>query len=394
MFVRSLFSALCCAVVVLAPAAGRAQEFSETPLPIDSVRAFPELQFRRPIVVTHAGDGTNRVFVAEQLGVIRVFANNPDVEETQVFLDIESRVVYTDKENEEGLLGVAFHPRFKQNGQFFVFYTTTDAPHTSVVSRFKVLANGQADPKSEVELLRIPRPFWNHDGGTLAFGPDGYLYICLGDGGSANDPQANGQNLNTLLGKILRIDVDHHAAGKNYVIPKDNPYAAQTGKAQPEIWASGLRNVWRMAFDRETGLLWAADVGQDLWEEIDIIVRGGNYGWKLREGRHKFQEGSDPRPDLIEPIWEYPHTIGKSITGGLVYRGKKLPALVGKYLYADYVTGKIWALDYDAAAKKVKANYVLGGKNLPVMTFGDDETGEVYYTTPFGHLYRFAPTAQ
>jgi quinoprotein glucose dehydrogenase len=386
-----------CALVLLlaatASAADKLEEIKETPLPIAAQRAFPELKFRRPIVVTHAGDGTNRLFVAEQQGVIRVLPNQQDVEEAAVFLDFESRCVYKDNENEEGFLGLAFHPKYKENGELFVYYNTATAPHTTVVSRFRVSKTNpnQADPQSEEELLRIPQPYWNHNGGTIAFGPDGFLYIALGDGGSGNDPHGNGQNLKTLLGSVLRIDVDHHDKGKKYAVPQDNPFVGQGDKAQPEIWAYGVRNPWRMSFDRETGVLWLADVGQDIWEEIDIIVRGGNYGWNLREGRHKFgPNGSEPRPDLIDPIWEYHHNIGKSITGGHVYRGKLVPQLVGKYLYADYVTGKLWALDYDAKQKKVVANYSLTGQNLPVMTFGEDEAGEVYFTTPFGMLYRFA----
>lgn len=384
----------CCllAVVACTPSLWAADGVDESPLPIESERAFPELQFRRPIVVTHAGDGSNRVFVAEQQGVIRVLPNDQDVEESTVFLDIESKVVYKDKENEEGLLGFAFHPKYKQNGQFFIYYTTTDAPHTSVVSRFRVSRDNPnlADAKFEEEVIRIPQPYWNHNGGTIVFGPDGFLYVALGDGGAGNDPHGNGQNLKTLLGSIIRIDVDHKDGDKGYAIPKDNPFVGKGDEARPEIWAYGLRNVWRMAFDRETGVLWAGDVGQNIWEEIDIIVRGGNYGWNLREGMHPFgPNGVEARDDLIDPIWEYHHDIGKSITGGLVYRGKALPELVGKYVYADYVTGKLWALDYDFDTQKVIANHTLGGLNLPVMSFGDDEEGNIYYTTTFGILYRF-----
>src|ERR1019366_2026036 len=195
-------------------------------------------------------------------------------------------------------------------------------------------------------LFTIKRKFWNHDGGTLCFGPDGYLYIALGDGGSFNDPDANGQNLKTLLAKVLRIDVDHKDPGKNYAVPKDNPFVGKEG-ALPEIWAYGLRNIWRMAFDKKTGKLWASDVGQNLYEEIDIIVKGGNYGWSLREGLHPFSvKGVGPRKDLVEPIWEYRHDVGKSLTGGQVYRGKRLPELDGSYVYGDYVSTKIWGLRY------------------------------------------------
>jgi glucose/arabinose dehydrogenase len=370
-------------------------QINDTPLPIQAERAFPNLRLRRPTIFTHAGDGTNRIFVASQQGVIQVFPNDQDVKDVKVFLDIESRVVYKDKENEEGLLGFAFHPKYKQNGQFFLYYTTADAPHTSVVSRFRVSQTDpdKADPTSEEELLRIPQPFWNHNGGALAFGPDGYLYIALGDGGSARDPHGNGQNLETLLGSILRIDVDRKDEGKSYAIPKDNPFVGRE-KARPEIWAYGLRNVWGMSFDRATGTLWAADVGQDIWEEIDIIVRGGNYGWNLREGFHKFgDKGADPRADLIEPVWEYHHNIGKSITGGYVYRGKRLPELAGTYLYADYVSGKLWALRYDEKAKKVVANYSLRDNKMPVIAFGEDQDGDVYFTDAFGMIYRFSRIA-
>ena len=373
----------------------------DQPLAVSVERAFPNVVFERPIVVTHAGDGTNRLFVAEQDGIIRVMPNNQDVEDATVFLDIDERVVYKDNQNEEGLLGFAFHPKFRENGQFFVYYTTSTADHTSVISRFRVSSTdaSKADPASEEEILRIKQPYWNHNGGTICFGPDGYLYIGLGDGGSGNDPDGNGQNLTTLLGSILRIDVDHKSGSLNYAIPKDNPFIGKTiagrrGEMIPvreEIYAYGLRNVWRMAFDRKTGTFWAADVGQNLWEEINIIRSGGNYGWNVREAKHWFRpDGNDTnRTELIDPVWEYHHTIGKSITGGLVYRGTRVPELVGKYVYADYVTGLLWALDCDVASGKVKANYSLTGEKQPVMSFGDDEQGDVYFTTPFGMLYRF-----
>lgn len=388
-------------------ASSRGQEqISESPLPVRAERAFPNLDFNRPIVVTHAGDGTNRVFVAEQEGIIRVFANDQDTEESSVFLDIDDRCVYADNQNEEGLLGFAFHPKFRSNGEFFLYYTSAEGEHVSRVSRFRVMADNPnvADPASEEVILRIPQPFWNHNGGTIEFGPDGYLYIALGDGGSGNDPQGHGQNLTTLLGSILRIDIDHKEADKNYAIPKDNPFVGKqvkigpqgkTAPARAEIYAYGVRNIWRMSFDRKTGTLWAADVGQNLWEEINIIKAGGNYGWNVREGRHWFRpDGNDgKRSDLIDPIFEYNHEVGKSITGGTVYRGTRVPELVGKYVYADYVSGRLWALDYDTVSGKVLGNYTLspeeGGENLPVMSFGADETGDVYFTTPFGSLYRF-----
>jgi glucose/arabinose dehydrogenase len=350
----------------------------------------------RPIVVTHAGDGSNRTFVATQQGLILVVKGS----ESKVFLDIRDRVTYRDNENEEGFLGLSFSPKYKQNGEFCVYYNPKKGPsHTSRISKFKVSAGDpdKADPASEVELLDIKKPFWNHTGGTVVYGPDGYLYIGLGDGGSANDPFDNAQNLGVLLGSILRIDVEKKDGDKNYSIPKDNPFVGKEG-AKPEIYAYGLRNVWRMAFDRQTGTLWCADVGQNLWEEIDLIVKGGNYGWNRREGMHTFgAKGSGPKADLIEPIWEYDHQVGASITGGVVYRGKKVPELVGKYIYADYVTGKIWALKYDEKAKKVISNEAIPSQKMPVITFGEDEAGEVYFTivTADGKgIFRFAQASK
>jgi quinoprotein glucose dehydrogenase len=269
-----------------------------------------------------------------------------------------------------------------------------------VISRFTVSKEdpNRADENSEQEIMRIPQPYWNHNGGTIVFGPDGYLYVGLGDGGSGNDPDGNGQNLTTVLGSILRIDVDRTESGKAYAIPADNPFIdrkivvnrqGKTVNARPEIYAYGLRNVWRMAFDRESGQLWAGDVGQNLWEEINVITKGGNYGWNIREATHWFRpDGNDTqREGLIDPVWEYHHDIGKSITGGCVYRGTEVPELVGKYVYADYVSGLLWALEHDGS--KAVANYSLTGDKLPVMSFGEDESGEVYFTTTFGQLYKF-----
>jgi glucose/arabinose dehydrogenase len=305
-----------------------------------------------------------------------------------VFLDIRDKVAYNDKTNEEGFLGLAFHPKFRENGEFFVYYTNKAPKHQNVIARYRVSKDdpSKADPASEEILLVLDKPFWNHDGGTLAFGPDGYLYIAVGDGGLANDPFGNGQKLSTLLGKILRIDVDRKDEGLAYAVPKDNPFVGRSG-ARPEIWAYGLRNVWRLAFDPKTGLLWAGDVGQDVWEEIDLIEKGGNYGWNVREATHPFvAKGGKPsnakKPaGMIDPIFEYHHDVGKSITGGSVYRGKKIPELVGAYLYADYVSGKLWALWYDAEQKKVTANREIPlPAPIPVMSFGEDEQGEIYFT--------------
>ena len=364
--------------------------------------AFPNLRIARPIVITHAGDGSNRIFVASQLGSVHVFDKNSEVEEAAVFFDHEEQVTYKDKENEEGLLGFAMHPNYKENGEFFLFYTTAGAEHTSVVSRFRVSKDNpnKADSTYEEELIRIPQPFWNHNGGTLAFGPAGYLYIALGDGGKGGDPLKNGQNLSTLNGSILRIDVDNKDEGKNYAVPKSNPFVKAKG-AKPEIYAYGFRNVWRLSFDRVTGTFYAADVGQKLWEEINIVKRGGNYGWNLREGNHPYvtesgEKGSGPRPNLIDPIFEYDHETGKSITGGVVYRGQAAPSLNGMYVYADYVSGRIWALEHDYKSGKVIANHEIpnksaAGENIPIITFGEDQDGEVYFTTQLrgGEIFKF-----
>ncbi|MEZ6129336.1 MAG: PQQ-dependent sugar dehydrogenase [Planctomycetaceae bacterium] len=371
-------------------------------LPVTVERAFENLVFDRPIVVTHANDGSNRIFVAEQEGIVRVFEKDDDAEETTVFLDIDERCRYKDNMNEEGLLGFAFHPEFKDNGQVFVYYTMASEDHTSVISRFTLSKDdpNKVNADSEEQILKIPQPFWNHNGGTIAFGPDGYLYVGLGDGGSGNDPEGNGQNLRTLLGSILRIDVDNKDGNKAYSIPPDNPFLGHkivinrkgdTAPARPEIYAYGLRNVWRMAFDPKTGKLWAGDVGQNLWEEINIIEKGGNYGWNVREATHWFRpDGNDTKSDaMIDPVWEYHHDIGKSITGGQVYRGKAVPELVGKYVYGDYVTGLIWALEHDGTKTVGNYSITVPGDKLPIMSFGDDQDGEVYFTTTFGQLYRF-----
>jgi glucose/arabinose dehydrogenase len=387
-------------------------EVDDSPLSLKTEIAFPDLKWSgwdpesggkvtplRPIFLTHAGDGSNRIFVATQHGVLHVFANDPKAAETKVILDIQDRVQYNDNTNEEGLLGVALHPDYKKNGEVFVFYTPkrkgAKDEMTNVVSRFRPSKDdpSKLDPASEEQIYKYNRrPFWNHDGGTIVFGPDGYLYIVHGDGGLGNDPFDNGQNLGAPFGKILRIDINAKADGKNYAVPKDNPFVNTKG-ALPEIWAYGLRNPWRIAFDKQTGKLWAGDVGQNLYEEIDIIEKGGNYGWNRRESLHPFgPKGSGPSKDYIEPIWEYHHDVGKSITGGTVYRGKVFPELEGHYVYADYVSSKIWALKYDEKAKRVVANRTIKDPQKPILSFGEDEQGELYFlvVAPNGRgIYRF-----
>ncbi len=326
-------------------------EVDERPLPLETAVAFPDLQWEgwkaesddgkpnplRPIVLTHACDGSDRVFVATEHGVVHVFPNDQKATKTKVFLDLRDRVSYDDQKNEEGFLGLAFHPNYKENGQFFVFYTTKKAKLTNVVSRFKVRKDDpdRADPDSEEELLRISKPYWNHDGGAMGFGPDGFLYVSHGDGGLGNDPHDNGQSLTTLLGKVLRIDVDHKDDGKNYAIPKDNPFVDRPG-TRPEIWAYGLRNVWRMSFDRATGRLWAGDVGQNLFEEIDFIQRGGNYGWNRREGLSSLRgEGTGLASRILSSRSQYDHDVGKCIIKATSTTGRGVAELEGYYVDED-----------------------------------------------------------
>lgn len=352
--------------------------------------AFPELTFTRPVDLQHAGDGSDRLFVLEQEGVIRVFRNDPDVSESAVFLDIRDRV--DDSSNEEGLLGLAFHPDYGDNGFFYVNYTTS-GPNQTRISRFSVSESDSnaADPESELVVLAVERPFSNHNAGQLAFGPtDGYLYITTGDGGSAGDPQENGQNLTTLLGSILRIDVDSTSQGRNFTIPPDNPFAGNEEGYREEIYAYGLRNPWRMSFDPETGQLWAGDVGQNEWEEIDVIESGRNYGWNTMEGFHCFDPPQDcDTSGLTLPVWEYGHNLGNSITGGHVYRGSGVPELEGLYIYADFGSGAIWSLRSDGPGEP--ENTLLVDSSLNISTFGVDESGELYLCAFDGMIYRFEP---
>lgn len=379
-------------------------EDGTVPQPIDgnlglsSVLAFPNLQWEgwepvgdngqlRPLrlmELTHAGGDDNRLYAASQVGAIWSFENRADVTESKLVLDLRGKVYDWKKRgaNEQGLLGLAMHPSFKSNGHFYVYYSHATEPK-SIVSRFTIPRDGSlvADPNSETVLMEIEQPFQNHNGGSMEFGPDGFLYIGMGDGGDRNDPHSNGQDLTTLLGSILRIDVDNPQNGNQYGIPADNPFIDVDG-ARPEIYAYGVRNPWRIAFDPANGNLWLGDVGQELWEEVDVVKKGGNYGWSTREGSHAFgNRGAAAKSDPIEPVWEYDHQIGKSITGGRVYRGDNVPELVGKYLYADYVTGTVWALSYDEATGKVTRNDQVTPDNIAVLAFGQDAAGEVYILT-------------
>jgi glucose/arabinose dehydrogenase len=364
---------------VLPPPAAPNQDDASGALPsIRLSRAFPRLSFQRPVLITNAGD--DRLFVLEQQGRIRVFANRPDVETSDVFLDLRSKV-HTGH-NEEGLLGLVFDPDYADNRHFYVYYSAS-TPRRSVLARFTADAvdPNLADLDSERVVLEVPQPYGNHNGGALLFGPDGYLYLSLGDGGNANDPRGHGQDLTTLLGTVVRIDVRGQAADRPYTVPADNPFVGRAD-VRPEIWAYGLRNVWRMSFDRVTGELWAGDVGQNDWEEINLVTRGGNYGWSIREGAHPFRKGTAAVP-LIDPVVEYPQRrgrelVGRSVTGGHVYRGQAAPGLVGAYIYGDYVTGRIWALRYDGGRVLAHREIFSPPPRVYISSFGEDTAGELY----------------
>jgi len=364
---------------------------SKSTAQLEIVHAFPNLTFEQPVDIQFPNDNSNRLFVVEQPGKIFVFENNPEVTTKQLFLDLTNKVLYG---GEQGLLGLAFHPDYKNNGYFYVDYTAGN-PRRTVISHFKVSDNNpnSADKNSELILLEVNQPYSNHNGGQIAFGPDGYLYISLGDGGSAGDPQNYAQNLKSHLGKILRIDVNKTNDNLNYSIPDDNPFKNNKNGLKEEIYAWGLRNVWRFSFDNSTGKLWAADVGQNAWEEIHIIENGKNYGWRIMEGFHCFNPSSNcDTTNLTMPIWEYPHNQdgGYSITGGYVYEGKNASEIFNKYIYGDFVSGNIWALEYDG--RNVKNN-LLFKTNHSIATFGVDQNNDLYFSNyAKGKIYKFKGT--
>ncbi len=352
-------------------------------------QAYDNVEINSPVEAVTAADGQNRLFVVDQEGKIFWLPEQAAAGTTPTLvLDISSQVK---SGGEMGLLGLAFHPDFKTNGYFYVNYTTGD-PLETRISRFTWQASGNAvaDPGSELVLLTYKQPFQNHNGGKVAFGPDGMLYISVGDGGSGGDPQNNAQNRANLLGKILRLDVDNPSGGRNYGIPADNPFAKNTAGHREEIYAYGLRNPWKFSFDTKTGMLWAADVGQNKIEEIDIIVKGGNYGWNIMEASACFKPDANcDQSNLILPVHEYKHADGVSITGGYVYRGKNLPALQGKYIYGDYASGKVWALTINKDGTKASGNELLLTTGFPISSFGLDANNEILLLNyAEGKIYR------
>ncbi|MEP7378818.1 MAG: PQQ-dependent sugar dehydrogenase [Chloroflexota bacterium] len=336
--------------------------------------------------LTNAGDGTGALYVVEQRGKVYRLAADGSVDVTTPFLDIASKVSCCE---ERGLLGLAFHPNFADNGRLFVDYTNVAGD--TVVSEFGLGADGNIDAESERFLLGIKQPFPKHNGGMLAFGADGYLYIGSGDGGSAGDPYRNGQSADTLLGKVLRIDID---SGDPYAIPADNPFVGQLPEVphRPEIWDIGLRNPWRFSFDRATGDLWIGDVGQGSYEEVDAepAGQGGrNYGWNVTEGLHCYALSDCDQSRITMPVAEYSHDEGCAITGGYVYRGSAYPGLVGQYVFSDYCSGSLWAIDAASAIESGPVTPIeYGSASINPTAFGEDEAGELYLVNGAGQIFR------
>ena len=354
------------------------------------VPVHTSLRFDEPVQAVFDGVRDDVVYVVEKDGIVRMVSLQKEAAKKPIYLNIRDRVGVT--HDEEGLLSLVFHPEFEKNGEMFVWYSA-QRPKRGVLSRF-VLAGGdnKVKPDTEKIILEVRQPWGNHNGGTVLFGADGYLYLGIGDGGAANDPYQNGQNKRTMLGTIIRIDVDSSADKLAYAIPDDNPLVGEEG-VREEIWAWGLRNPWRMSFDKQTGNLWVGDVGQNAWEEIDIVKRGENYGWNIMEGKHKFQ-GSDEKTSTVEPVYEYGRRQGGSITGGHVYRGKKITSLVGSYIYSDYLSRRVWALRCPTEGAEGYTNRRIAKSTpLSISSFGEMPNGEIIccgFETPYattGKIY-------
>jgi glucose/arabinose dehydrogenase len=335
-----------------------------------------------PLYLT-APAGDARLFIVEKIGRIRIVKDGQLL--ATPFLDIRPNLT---SGGERGLLSMAFHPQYAQNGFFYINYT--DANGDTRIDRYRVSADAdRADPASMKQILFIDQPYSNHNGGHVVFGPDGMLYIPTGDGGAGGDPQGNGQNLQSLLGKILRIDVDH---GDPYAIPADNPLVNAPGAQRREVWAWGMRNPWRIAFDPSASLLYVADVGQNQWEEIDVVpasAAGLNYGWNIMEGTHCYNATSCDMANLVQPVLEYSHGDGCSVTGGFVYRGAAIPALSGHYFYADYCEGWVRSFRYANGAVTDKRTYDFAGLGN-VLSFGRDAAGEMYVLSANGKVFKIA----
>lgn len=376
---------------VLLAAALLAGPASAAPPALGVERVFPALSFTRPVALLQAPGDASRWFVLEQAGRVLVFPNSPTAGAATTFVDLTDRV---HAGGEMGLLGMAFHPRFPAEPRVYLSYTSDDAGRESRIAEFRLGRNGELDPATGRIVLRVSQPERNHNGGQIAFGPDGYLYAGFGDGGGANDRHGaigNGQRLTTLLGKMLRIDI-RPASG--YAIPPDNPFAGNPlcgsggGAAAPcpEIYAWGLRNPWRWSFDRQTGALWVGDVGQNALEEIDRVRRGGNYGWRCREGTRDTGMACGGGADLLPPVAEYGRGEGRSVTGGYVYRGNAIAGLRGRYVFGDYASGRLWHIAADAGPTvRIKDGFATG---LNIASFAEGAGGELYIVDYGGRLYR------
>lgn len=360
---------------------------------VELQRAFPALSFTRPVAMQQAPGDETRWFVVEQSGVIRVFASDDAATTTGVFIDISGRV--GESSGERGLFDIAFDPDFTSNHYAYLSYTRSSPSLTSYVSRFTSTDNGLTlDPGSEVVVLTLPQPYSNHNGGHLAFGPDGFLYVGFGDGGSANDPENRAQDTTNLWGAIIRIDV----TTLPYRIPSDNPFAGNArcpegtgGSDCPEIFAWGLRNPWKFNFDRDTGALYAGDVGQSAWEEVDLIENGGNYGWRIREGAHCNIPAQDcPTVDLIDPVVDYGRSVGQTVTGGYVYRGTAINGLAGSYVFGDFISGRLFHLANGAPPLQE-----LLDTDLAISSFAEDNSGELYVISyGDGAVFRIVDAAE
>jgi glucose/arabinose dehydrogenase len=391
---------LLAAALLIVACGGDTREQTTNPPPVLGVElAFPSLPaFTAPVAMLQAPGDDSRWFVVEQAGFVRVFANIPGATTTAPFVDIDDRV---DSGGETGLLGMAFHPSFPANPRVYLSYTNGTTNRVSRVSEFMLGINGNVDAATERILLVVNQPESNHNGGNIAFGPDGFLYIGLGDGGGANDgfgtnshgPIGNGQRMTTLLGKMLRIDV---GPAIGYAVPPDNPFVDSTQQCGvngtgsqdcPEIYASGFRNPWRWSFDRQSGQLWVGDVGQGALEEIDRVTLRGNYGWRCFEGTlltPNMPCGSEP--NLQPPIAEYGRSEGRSVTGGYVYRGTRIAGLAGRYVFGDFITGRLWHIAGDTPPTVRMTGGVPSG--LSISSFGEDNHGELYVVHYGGQLYR------
>ncbi|MDA7867393.1 PQQ-dependent sugar dehydrogenase [Akkermansiaceae bacterium] len=362
---------------------------------IEITQTFKNQKIKLPVALAIPPDGTDRLFLVQQFGKITILPKDRDSDKEITFLDVTDRPLIK-QQFEEGLLGLAFHPDYARNRKFYIYYSLQDPKHTRV-SEMQTFADdpNKADLSTERVLLEIPQPFWNHNSGNILFGPDGYLYIAIGDGGKSNDPQRFSQNTFVYNGKILRIDVNKRAGNRPYGLPEDNPFLDKPGH-HPEIFALGLRNPWGLTFHPDTNQLWAADVGQNAWEEINIITKGGNYGWSFNEATHPANARTDkPSKDVqfIAPIHEYGREDGISITGGIHYRGAAVPQLQGKYIYGDWGFGTIWALE-TKDGKKTENTVIFkrpeASKFRPT-AFVEDADGELLILSHDHKIYTISP---